>query len=145
MQPYFFATDNPQNTLAYGENVFKGFRGEYSTHAEEQALRNLPYAPRKKRPTAVDLLIIRTTRTGTTGNSKPCTHCLCVLSCYLPIKGYSLRNIYYTDTTGGITQANLRKLIHENTPHVSRFYKERGFELKSCKSKSASVHPVNVQ
>jgi len=79
-------------------------------------------------------MIVRTTRLGAKGNSKPCSHCLCVLSCYLKPKGYCLRNIYYTGRAGEVIQSNLKKLLCEE-PHVSKFYRERGFEKSTVGEK----------
>ena len=112
------------NVLSYGENTTKGYRGEYSTHAEEQALRNLLFARpgRRRRNSRIDLLVIRTSRTGQLGISRPCDHCIRVLTMALPSKGYSLRHVYYSTEDGTLRRTKMDILASE-PPHLSQFYK----------------------
>lgn len=112
------------NVLSYGENTTKGYSGEYSTHAEEQALRNLLFSPtrRRRRNVKVDLLIIRTSRTGQLGISRPCGHCIRVLTLALPTKGYALRHVYYSTHDGALRRTTMDVLASE-PPHLSQFYK----------------------
>lgn len=118
----------PFALLSYGENRYKP-ADSGSFHAEEQAVRNLPYQPRNKRPKKVDLLVIRTSPTGTLGQSKPCTHCICVLQTMLPKKGYSLQNVYYTGTGGTLHETKLSYLINDSKPHTSRYYQGTNFSV----------------
>jgi hypothetical protein len=111
----------PFAVLSYGENRYKA-ANMGSIHAEEQALRNLPYLPRKKRPKKVDLLVIRTTPSGVLGSSKPCTHCMCVLQTVLPKKGYILSTVYYTGKGGVLHDITFSNLLADTDPHTSRYY-----------------------
>lgn len=113
------------NVLSYGENVICTHNTNelgWTIHAEDSALRKLP-TYHKKRLKKVDLIVIRTSKTGVLGISKPCIHCIKLLNESLPNKGYSLQKVYYTDE-GNVKQTTLKKLMDE-TPHLSRFTKER--------------------
>lgn len=94
-----------------------------SIHAEVNAMKKLPYLPRHKRPKKVDLLVIRVNKGGSMGNSKPCLHCLQQMKKNLPLKGYTLDTIYYTTHNGVIKEQKFTELLHEEDPHISKFYK----------------------
>ena len=126
--PYHAATffKNKSNNLSYGENKFKGEEGQWTIHAEDSALRKLQTLPKKKKLDRVNMLIIRTSKSGVLGNSKPCLHCIVLLYKKLPAKGYVLDNVYYSDANGDIQQVKLIDLINDNNPHVSMYYANRG-------------------
>lgn len=63
--------------LSYGPTV----------HAEAAAVRKLGRMS-TKRLRRVDLMVIRTSKTGVLGMSKPCAHCLYLLNRRLPSKGF---------------------------------------------------------
>lgn len=109
--------------------VRQGTCDKWTTHAEDNAIRKLPMMPRKKHLKKVDLLVIRTSKTGTLGNSKPCVHCLMLLQNKLPEKGYKLHTIYYTDK-GEIHETTLRELLaDEDNLHLSRYYREHNYQV----------------
>ncbi len=93
----------------------------WTIHAEDAAFRKLPSLPRK-RLKKIDLLVIRTSKTGVLGLSKPCTDCLNVLQ-KLPEKGYSLQKIYYS-TRDGIEETTLKRLLEDDNHHISKYHKE---------------------
>jgi hypothetical protein len=93
-------------------------------------MKKLIHLPKQKKLKKIDLLVIRVNKTGTYGNSKPCIHCILNLYKNLPEKGYSLRDVYYTNEQGTITTIKFQDLLHENNPHVSRFYFQKNFKLK---------------
>jgi len=41
----------------------------------------------------------------------------------LPLKGYTLDTIYYTTHNGVIKEQKFTELLHEEDPHISKFYK----------------------
>lgn len=109
--------------------MIKACSEKWTTHAEENAIRKLPMLPRKKHLKKVDLLVIRTSKTGVLGSSKPCIHCLMLLQTKLPEKGYKVQNIYYTSQHGDIHEATLKSLLEEDNIHMSRYYRDRCFQV----------------
>jgi len=71
------------------------------------------------------MIVIRTSRSGLFGNSKPCAHCISKMTHRLPEKGYRLDKIYYTDVSGNMTIQKFSALQKEPEHHVSTFYKSR--------------------
>lgn len=107
--------------------MIKTGNDKWTTHAEDNAIRKLPSLPRKRHLKKVDLLVIRTSKTGLLGSSKPCIHCLMLLQTKLPEKGYKVQTIYYTDQHGDIHTATLNTLLHDENIHMSRYYRDRCF------------------
>ena len=122
--------------MSYGENQNKGVTdvGFRSIHAEDNAIRKLPIQPRNKRLKKVDLLVVRINRGGSLGNSKPCVHCLLLLSEKLPDKGYQVANVYYSTSNGTIAETKLKHLLAEPEPHFSRFYRDRNLYIRKSPS-----------
>jgi len=98
-----------------------------TTHAEENAIRKLPPLPRNKKPKKIDILVIRANKT-TLGNSKPCLHCLLKMKS-LPTRGYVIERIFFSTCDGMIESSSIDELLYNETPHVSAFYKGRGFSF----------------
>jgi hypothetical protein len=107
------------NYLAYGENQT---RPGTSIHAERSALLNLPWRPRNSRVLKVSLLVIRTTHTGTLGQSKPCTNCIRAMRTEALSLGYYVSSVYYSADGGDITHTKLNDL---DTTHESAFFRYR--------------------
>lgn len=104
------------------------YRNQYekgTIHAEANAIMKLPTLPRKSRLKRVDLLVIRTSRDGTMGCSKPCVNCMNFMKQKLPEKGYTLNRVYFSNKEGNIVESSFHKLLQEEDVHVSRFYKAR--------------------
>lgn len=117
----------PLNLLSYGENVYKGSNVDYTVHAEDSAIRKLPSLPQKKHMKKVDMMVIKVSKSGCVGSSKPCIHCLLQLKQKLPAKGYRLHNIYYTDMEGNIWQSTVSRLLRDEEVHISKYYKDRAY------------------
>lgn len=103
------------------------YRNQYckgTIHAEANAIMKLPKLPRKSHLKRVDLLVIRTSRDGSLGCSKPCINCVQLLSEKLPDKGYSLHTVYFSTRDGEITATTLQRLKEEEA-HVTRYYKAK--------------------
>ena len=117
--------------MAYGENHDSMIGTAYQTiHAEEHAIKKLPYMhARKKRP-GVDILVIRTTKNGNLGISRPCLRCTLLLYIEVPSKGYDLKNVYYSTADGSIVKTNILDLIinQKDDPHISQYYKNRNMK-----------------
>ena len=116
----------PLNVLSYGENHYKPNEVYRSVHAEDHAVRRLPPLPsNRKRLHKLDILVVRVSKTGVMGNSKPCHSCLMVLSKHLPQRGYILANVYFSNEQGNIQCTKLASLLYNEEHHYSRFQKEQ--------------------
>lgn len=132
MRRYSLTIAVPFAVQSYGENQYNNPNDPScsSIHAEANAMKKLLPLPRQKKLKKVDLLVIRVSKNGQYGNSKPCIHCILNLHKNLPDKGYSLRDVYYTDEHGKIVSIRFNELMYETTPHISRFYTEKHFKIK---------------
>jgi cytidine deaminase len=115
--------------LSYGINICHP-TGVNGIHAEAYAIMNLPSLPRKKNLKKIDILVIRTSAKARLGMSKPCIKCLIDMSILPQKKGYVIKNIFYSDKDGNIVNTTLKHLINCNDYYVSRFYRERNFQIK---------------
>jgi Cytidine and deoxycytidylate deaminase zinc-binding region. len=87
-----------------------------SEHAEVNALKKLP--PMKyNHPKEINLLVLRITTQGDLNMSKPCIHCVQYMT---RLRGYKLKHIYYSSSTGDIVRSTLAQLCHDTSPHYSR-------------------------
>ena len=117
--------------LAYGENSYyvgkndrdghNGGGGTWTVHAESSAIARLPTQPRRRRLLPVDMLVIRTSRSGLLGPSRPCLHCVVTMCRTLPERGYSLNRVHYSDEKRGINTIKLRDLA-QTSLHVSKYH-----------------------
>ena len=96
-------------------------------HAECVLVNKLHSNNRKKKRSlkSIDLIVIRVNRLGELGESKPCINCVNYMNRILPIKGYRLRNVYYS-TKNGIVKENFQNLIL-NVTHKSKSYRKNKF------------------
>ena len=118
------------NPLSYGFNTYDDSRSDGTIHAEINAINNLiTHAANKKRLTKIDILVIRTSKTGKIGMSKPCIKCIIDLSTLPQRKGYILKNIFYSNSEGLIVKTTLRSLIDNRDFHISRYYLNRNFKF----------------
>ena len=83
--------------LAFGVNSSKKNCVSVTTHAEMDALSQINKI--KNRPKKVDLLVIRYSKSGKLGESRPCYHCLRRLT----NTSIEIKKIYYS-TYGGLIE-----------------------------------------
>lgn len=121
-------TSHVLKALSYGINTYDPGRGVNTTHAEANAIMNLPPRPKKKHLKKIDILVIRTSSFGKIGISKPCIKCLIDMSTLPQKRGYVIKNVLYSNNDGEIIQTTLKKLLESGDHHMSRFYKERNFQ-----------------
>ena len=115
--------------LSYGINMYDTTRGVGTTHAEANAIANLPPRPRnRKHLLKVNILVIRTSQTGKIGISKPCIKCIIDMMTIPQKRGYIIKNILYSNEFGTIESTTLEKLIDERNFHVSRYYRMHNFK-----------------
>lgn len=101
--------------LSFGENL------DY-THAEHAAILNLPNLKVKKNLKNIDIVIIRVNKSGSLINSKPCIHCILNMYNIPLLKGYVIKNIYYSNETGIIIKEKLINMLYSKTFHLSKYY-----------------------
>ncbi|MFM7986635.1 MAG: hypothetical protein ACKPKO_45700, partial [Candidatus Fonsibacter sp.] len=95
MSETYVKKDHIFKVLSYGINAYDNTRGVGSTHAEMNAIANLPPRPRnRKHLMKVNILVIRTSQTGKLGISKPCIKCIIDMMT-LPQKHVILLRIFY--------------------------------------------------
>ena len=119
------------NILSHGINTYNIKHNNGSTHAEVNAINNLPSCPNnRKHLKKINIFVIRTSNTGKIGMSKPCIKCIHDMNILPQKKGYIIKNIYYSDPTGEIITTSLNKLISTGDFHVSKYYKNCNFKHK---------------
>jgi deoxycytidylate deaminase len=87
-------------------------------HAEEDAIRKLPFRKNKKK-IEIDLLVIRINKNGKLLNSKPCSNCLKKMK---NIKGYKIKYVHYSTENGTIVTQKLSDLLQDTNVHISYFF-----------------------
>jgi len=92
----------------------------YSCHAETDAIYKLP-PNNSKRIKNIDIIVIRVTQLKLK-DSKPCSKCL---EHMMKIKGYKIKNIYYSDNDGTIKCERLIDLYYSEYKHISHTFKLR--------------------
>ena len=118
--------------VSIGQNKYKikSFSNKNATiHAEEDAINKLPPKKRSKRLEDVNLIVIRTTKTGVLGNSAPCVHCLKYMKEDAEARGYKINKIYYSNSDGKIECHNLNDLITSDILHISAYYKINNYNM----------------
>ena len=105
--------------MSYGVNHYNDIG---TTHAEEDSIRNLPPRHRKNYMKKINILVIRTTKTGKIGMSKPCLNCLRTMTKLSTYRQYVIKKIFYSDNNGDIVSTTLKKLYECDNQHISRFY-----------------------
>jgi hypothetical protein len=92
-----------------------------SIHAEDNAIRKLPFLPKNKKQKRVDMLVVRVNRSGNLSNSKPCLNCIILMCTRLPAKGYTLNDVYFSTAEGTLDVMRLSALVDEDNHHVSHY------------------------
>lgn len=101
-------------------------KGLPSFHAEYNAIHKLINKPNK--PKEVDLLVIRITKSGILGNSRPCKYCLNHLKNVYQL-GITIKNIYYSNEYGSINREGFIQMFTNDKQHISSGYR-RNFNRK---------------
>jgi cytidine deaminase len=116
-----------ENILSYGENVNHPLLPKMY-HAEESAILNLPCLEKKKNLKKVDIIVVRTTKKGCLGLSKPCCHCIFLMNTLIKEKGYIIQDIYYTDENREVEQTTLNRLLQDEI-HISKYYRNKKLRI----------------
>lgn len=84
-----------------------------TTHAEINAYTKIKGC--KNIPKKLDLFVIRITKGGNLAESRPCLHCINILS-----KSYlNLINVYYSTADGIIVCETFKSLINDTSCHIT--------------------------
>ncbi len=75
-----------------------------------------------RRPSKMDLLVIRLSKTGILSNSRPCYHCIKQLE---QVRFVSIKNVYYSDSAGNIVCQKFDDLVMSPTQFISSGYRHR--------------------
>jgi len=119
--------------LTYGENMIR--ETDKSFHAEHSAIIRLPQRySRKLIP--INIFVIKTTLHGVIGMSKPCSHCLTLMTTLPQRLGYRIANIFYTNRAGDIEKKKLAELMSEDM-HVSKLFSATGYKVRPISPSSA--------
>lgn len=121
--PYRFT-----NIVAYGAN--KHYDMNRTTHAEHDAILKLPYRKDKKHCKLINVAVIKTSKTGYLGYSKPCFNCMLNMKELAPLMGYKIKWIYYSDENGELQRTKLKDLFSDGDFHLSSYYRNSGYKHK---------------
>lgn len=108
----FFHTKT--NKMSIGENIILGT--DITKHAEMTALDRLQRFCTSKRIETYDIVVIRVSKAGTLGNSRPCLHCIRAMLKHPRVR---VRNVYYSTNTGMIVREKLTEMMASETPYIS--------------------------
>lgn len=101
-----------------------------STHAEADALKKV--SRKKNIPKMIDIVVIRCSKEGIIGESRPCYHCILTMS----KSRLNIKNIYYTTRNGEMVKEELCEMIK----HPDKSYISSGIKQKN---KMLSVNKTN--
>lgn len=98
-------------------------------HAEQNAISKLPVR-RSKKLKRINLLVVRTSKSGKLNNSRPCLHCIRSMTAKTPLYGYKIHYVYFSTDDGSIKKTKLSELTQCKENHISSFYRKRLFQMK---------------
>lgn len=111
--------------------MYRAHHTAYSSiHAEHHAILNLQPLPKKHHLKKIDLVVIRTSKTGLLGMSKPCINCVFKMYTMPKEKGYRICNVIYSDNNGNFISTSLDKLLNDTEKYMSSFYRNNNFKLR---------------
>lgn len=94
-------------------------------HAEQNAISRLPRRRSSKKLKRVNLLVVRTSKSGKLNNSRPCLHCIETMMSKTPVYGYKIHYVYFSTNDGSIQKIKLSELNLCTENHISSFYRRR--------------------
>ena len=99
--------------VAYGLNSTRRDYTGTSTHAEMDALAKIIGKGNKTRK--LDLIVIKLTKTGQLGESRPCHNCLRRLY----ESGVNIKHVYYSTSKGTMEKENFNSMLESPRTYVS--------------------------
>jgi cytidine deaminase len=97
------------NVLSYGSNYYLP-QTDKTVHAEHDVIDKLPYFTRQRKLREVNILVIRVTKNNKLSMSRPCKACILLMQKFPIHKGYTIKNVFYSDDKGCIIKIKLSKL-----------------------------------
>lgn len=107
------------NVLSYGINKFSVKASSAGIHAEFDAIQNLQPLSKNKKLKHIHIFVIRLSGNGKLQLSKPCAHCIHMLTTYPQKKGYIVKDIVYSNENGEFIKTNLNKIQKEEKHYSS--------------------------
>lgn len=102
--------------LAYGINQYADVAGEQPTiHAEYDAISNLCPLDRRRGHNLYNcnIFVTRVSKSNRLGHSRPCSECVRNMITLPQLKGYKIKNVFYTDDNQNIVRRRLTHLVNE--------------------------------
>jgi cytidine deaminase len=125
----FCGTTYPLKILSYGINNHSiPSKFQKTTHAEVDAINKLKPRTKTNNIKSVNIYIIKTSKTGKLGNSKPCFNCMLNMVELPPKKGYKIEWVYFSTKNGTIDKYKLSQLFEMGNYHVSSFYRNINYK-----------------
>lgn len=111
----FIVPHGGDKIIVKATNVPVSYYGLPSKHAEHHVINK--FLRLKNKPKLIDLVVVRLSKTGKLGQSKPCFHCLLRINS----SGLKIKNIYYSLSDGTI---KCEKLCNIQCTQLSTGYKK---------------------
>lgn len=105
-----------------GINYFPGINSSMNgtCHAEITSCKKLSKMTSKLKMKSLDLYVLKVSKSGKLGISKPCYHCIKYLKKYTSLIGCNLRYVYYSNSNGNIIKERFVELLDSEQVHISR-------------------------
>jgi len=99
--------------LSFGISCSMTFHHMPSKHAEMDASQKI--MKKKDLPRAVDYFVIRYTKTGVLGESRPCFHCLTAMN----KSKLNIKDVYYSTSEGTIVREKFSVMLESDNTYIS--------------------------
>jgi hypothetical protein len=94
--------NNVLKDLSVGYNHTRCYHDNCTTHAEMDAIDKLKIREKKKKLFEINILVIRVNNSGNLCSSKPCSKCISYMKTNAVKKGYKIKKVFYSTSTGSI-------------------------------------------
>ena len=105
--------------VVIGINSTEKWRFMPSTHAEIDAYQKIKNC--RNNPRQLDLMVIRITKTGLLAQSRPCFHCIDILS----KSRLNIKNVYYTTNNGQIVCETFSEMALNPIVYITRGFRRK--------------------
>ena len=108
-----------------GDNDYRKKGMPVSCHAEINVLRKIlkKYGRNIKRPMCFDVVVIRISKSGKIGESRPCYHCIQTMLLFCEI--IKIKNVFYSTSDGTIVQEKLVDMLGSPKTTTSTGWRHR--------------------
>lgn len=105
--------------ISYGTNTLEKFRGMPSKHAEMDAITKIRF--KKNLPKSMDIVVLRISKNGILGESRPCYHCLHMIE----QSNLNIRCIYYSNRNGTIQKEKFKNMKKSELTYISSGFRRK--------------------